>query len=91
VAVCKGQTILPDDLPGEVSAEYVEPHELEKALPVMPHNGSNGTHGGDVREIDAARIRGALEACQWRRHRAAEVLGISRTTLWRRMRDLGLG
>jgi DNA-binding NtrC family response regulator len=91
VAVCKGQTILPDDLPGEVSADYVEPHELEKAAPVIPQNGSNGTHGGDVKEIDAARIRGALEACQWRRHRAAEVLGISRTTLWRRMRDLGLG
>jgi len=91
VAVCKGQTILPDDLPGEVSAVYVEPHELEKAAPAIPRNGSNGTHAGDVKEIDAARIRGALEACQWRRHRAAEVLGISRTTLWRRMRDLGLG
>ncbi len=91
VAVCKGQTILPDDLPGEVNADYVEPHELQGAAPVIPANGSNGTTGGDVKEIDAARIRGALEACQWRRHRAAEVLGISRTTLWRRMRDLGLG
>jgi DNA-binding NtrC family response regulator len=91
VAVCKGQTILPDDLPGEVSADYVAPHELEKSPPVIPHNGSNGAHGGEGREIDAARIRGALEACQWRRHKAAEALGISRTTLWRRMRDLGLG
>jgi len=90
VAVCKGQTILPDDLPGEVSANYVEPDKIEKGAPVIPRNGSNGTHGGDVKEIDAARIRGALEACQWRRHKAAEVLGISRTTLWRRMRDLGL-
>ena len=40
--------------------------------------------------IDAARIRGALEACRWKRHEAARVLGISRTTLWRRMRELGL-
>jgi len=90
VAVCKGQTILPEDLPGEVSAEYVEPHELETAATVIPHGGSNGTGGGDGGEIDAARIRGALEACRWRRHKAAEILGISRTTLWRRMRALGL-
>ena len=90
VAVCKGQTILPDDLPGEVSAEYVEPEELQATAPVLPPNGSNGTSAGDVKEIDAARIRGALEACRWRRHKAAEILGISRTTLWRRMRDLGL-
>jgi transcriptional regulator of acetoin/glycerol metabolism len=40
--------------------------------------------------VDAARIRGALEACHWRRHEAARVLGMSRTTLWRRMRELGL-
>jgi len=90
VAVCKGQTILPDDLPGEVSADYVEPHEIERRAPVVPPNGSNGSRAGDTREIDFARVRGALEACQWRRHKAAEVLGISRTTLWRRMRDLGL-
>ena len=90
VAVCKDQTILPDDLPGEVSAEYVEPEELQATAPVLPPNGSNGTSAGDVKEIDAARIRGALEACRWRRHKAAEILGLSRTTLWRRMRDLGL-
>jgi DNA-binding NtrC family response regulator len=90
VAVCKGQTILPEDLPGEVSAEYVEPEELGATAPVLPPNGSNGTSAGDVKEIDAARIRGALEACRWRRHKAAEILGISRTTLWRRMRHLGL-
>jgi transcriptional regulator with GAF, ATPase, and Fis domain len=90
VAVCKGQTIMPDDLPSEVSAEYVEASQVPATVPVVPSNGSNGTHGGDAREIDAARIRGALEACRWRRHKAAEALGISRTTLWRRMRDLGL-
>jgi DNA-binding NtrC family response regulator len=87
VAVCKGQTILPDDMPSEVSADYVEFHEID--TPAVPANGSAGRQG-DPREIDLVRIRGALEACQWRRHKAAEVLGISRTTLWRRMRDLGL-
>jgi transcriptional regulator of acetoin/glycerol metabolism len=55
-----------------------------------PPPGTNGSHHDDTTEIDAARIRGALAACHWRRHQAASVLGISRTTLWRRMRDLGL-
>ncbi|MGB5176693.1 MAG: helix-turn-helix domain-containing protein, partial [Thermoanaerobaculia bacterium] len=36
------------------------------------------------------RIRSALEAHQWRRTEAAEALGMSRTTLWRKMREHGL-
>jgi transcriptional regulator with GAF, ATPase, and Fis domain len=91
VAVCKGQTILPEDLPSEVGADHVEAPMLETvAVRTAPAAGTNGTHHDDTSQIDAARIRGALEACRWRRHRAASVLGISRTTLWRRMRDLGL-
>jgi len=43
----------------------------------------------DADAVDAARIHGALEACRWRRNEAARVLGMSRTTLWRRMRELG--
>jgi transcriptional regulator with PAS, ATPase and Fis domain len=39
---------------------------------------------------DLPRIRAALDASNWRRDDAAVTLGISRTTLWRRMRDLGL-
>jgi PAS domain S-box-containing protein len=39
-------------------------------------------------EID--RIRRALEAHRWNESRTAAALGISRTTLWRRMRRLGL-
>jgi transcriptional regulator with GAF, ATPase, and Fis domain len=91
VAVCKGQTIVPEDLPSEVGADYVEARGpgMAEAL-TAPPPGTNGSHHDDTTEIDAARIRGALETCHWRRHQAASVLGISRTTLWRRMRDLGL-
>jgi DNA-binding NtrC family response regulator len=88
VAVCKGQTILPEDLPSEVSASYVDPYE-ETGRP-GPDPGAAGNGREPAIEIDAARIRGALEACRWRRHEAARALGISRTTLWRRMRALGL-
>ena len=91
VAVCKGQTIVPEDLPSEVGAGSLDVRMIETGVPPAPPAArSNGTHHDDDLEIDAARIRGALEACHWRRHLAAGVLGISRTTLWRRMRDLGL-
>jgi DNA-binding NtrC family response regulator len=88
VAVCKGQTILPEDLPPEMSSNNLESHSLHE--PVRPAAPEPVAHRNDLGEIDGARIREALEACQWRRHKAAAALGISRTTLWRRMRDLGL-
>jgi transcriptional regulator with PAS, ATPase and Fis domain len=46
------------------------------------------THAG---EIDRrARIRQALSQADGRRDRAAALLGVSRTTLWRKMREFGI-
>ncbi|MEM7517651.1 MAG: helix-turn-helix domain-containing protein, partial [Planctomycetota bacterium] len=39
---------------------------------------------------EKARIERALSDASGNRDRAAELLGISRTTLWRRMKKLGL-
>jgi len=39
---------------------------------------------------DDELLRETLEANRWNRARTAEALGISRTTLWRRMRAQGL-
>jgi PAS domain S-box-containing protein len=36
------------------------------------------------------RILRALEAHRWRKHDAARELGMSRTTLWRKMREMGM-
>jgi propionate catabolism operon transcriptional regulator len=36
------------------------------------------------------QILHALEAHRWRKHEAARHLGMSRTTLWRRMKEMGL-
>ena len=40
---------------------------------------------------ERAAIVAALEEAGGSRSRAAELLGMSRTTLWRRMKDFGLG
>jgi len=39
---------------------------------------------------ESQRLRAALETHRWRREETAQALGISRATLWRRMRELGL-
>ncbi len=45
---------------------------------------------GEAAPEEAERIRHALEENRWRRTATARSLGISRATLWRRMRDFGL-
>jgi len=81
VAVCKGHTIGPEDLPGEIGADGPPP-------PASPAR-QQGRQAEPV-TLDAARIRAALEQCRWSRQGTARLLGFSRTTLWRRMRELGV-
>jgi len=83
VAVCRGQTLLLEDLPAELQPSGSEaPRE---AAPAPRAAAASTGHLPDV-----AHLRRALEAHRWRRVDAARALGISRATLWRRMREAGL-
>ncbi len=92
VAVTRGETILPDDLPLEirvaagaareaVSANARESRPAER-LPVasLPC----------ACNLEAERLLAALQRHRWKRAEAAKELGLSRSTLWRRMRELHL-
>ena len=93
--VAQGQTIQPEDLPPEILAPEAGPaHEQPAEAPGVP-----GLHPVPARRAihlrrttpaDRDVIQKALEAAAWNRAEAAEALGISRSTLWRRMRALGL-
>jgi len=99
VAICRGQTILPEDLPTLVSlrAGLDERPATAPPLPTAPLLGATlevpRLRLPDLleagRRAEADELRRALEAHRWRRAEAARALGISRTTLWRKMRELG--
>ncbi|HEX3528410.1 MAG TPA: sigma 54-interacting transcriptional regulator [Thermoanaerobaculia bacterium] len=85
VAVCRGQTIHADDLPAEM-LHLTAPLPAFEPLPLEP---SPPTHG-PASAAERQKLLEALSTHHWRRDATARALGISRTTLWRKMRELDL-
>ncbi len=81
VAVCERQTILPEDLPREISgAERASAGEgLDPCRGAVPAPADD--------DPQRAALLRALAEHHWHRGRTATALGMSRTTLWRRMRE----
>ncbi|MHC4711332.1 MAG: sigma-54 interaction domain-containing protein, partial [Planctomycetota bacterium] len=71
------------------------PRELRAYQPATDAGTAVGTgkryRAGSDSMDERAAIRAALEESNGIRARAAELLGMSRTTLWRKMREYGLG
>ena len=81
--VAHGSLTIRDDLPAELQPLAVEATAESAEAP-------RTSASGIAPVPDLAHLRRALEAHRWRRVDAARALGISRATLWRRMREAGL-
>jgi transcriptional regulator with GAF, ATPase, and Fis domain len=94
VAVCHGQTILPEDLVslGAPAPIYRTAPAAELSNPVVGGRGdaNDEVEGRRGQAPSAEKLRNALERNHWRRAETATQLGVSRTTLWRWMRETGL-
>ena len=80
-AIGDGPTLQPQDLPPELLDPDLEPGRVN--VVVRPQTQS-------ALSTEAQRIREVLERVGGSRERAAKILGLSRVTLWRRMKQLGL-
>jgi transcriptional regulator with GAF, ATPase, and Fis domain len=103
VTLCQGQTVHAENLPSTVlhpGSRSPAPRPVPRAATVETSAPStpSATAPGEpppppirVGDPDRETLRRALDAHRWRREETARALGISRTTLWRKMRELGLG
>ena len=90
-ALCDGQTILVDHLPPGMALDTrMAPSPTQSPVPggVSPTPTSFAVGAEEHDEL--RRIRAALEQTHYRRDEAAVVLGMSRTTLWRKMKQYRL-
>ena len=91
VTVAGRETILPEDLPNELKRPYTGPEPIpDRTIRTTASSASNSSSNATAEDLEAAKLRSALDAHQWKRAETAQALGISRATLWRRMRELHL-
>ena len=93
-AVCEADVIGERELPPELLEAPGLPsqsamHGVAPAAPLAPSIATVRTLAPEEAE-EATVIRDALVRAGYNRQRAALVLGMSRTTLWRKMKQLGL-
>jgi transcriptional regulator of acetoin/glycerol metabolism len=90
VAVSGRETVLPEDLPQEI---------LHASAAAAPFAEEPSEHVADTHPVhspaqslnlEETRLLSVLEKHHWRRGEAARELGLSRSTLWRKMREFHL-
>lgn len=76
MVLAKSDVITADDLPLELRAQ--EPYVCTV------------DRGADLEMLERDHIRSILEKCQWNKYKAAKMMGISRSTLYSKIRKHGL-
>ena len=89
VTLCDGDHILLEDLP-----EYLLGPDGAPPMLALPKNEETTMENPEtlipLSELERNYIRKALEICQRNHTEAARRLGISRSTLWRKLKELGM-
>jgi len=80
VLLSKNEEIYPDDLPGNISS----------GAPITTSRPSGRTLKEALEGPERQIIREVLESNNWNRNETADQLGINRTTLYKKMKRLGL-
>ncbi len=89
--VCRGQTLQPEDLPPELFPPGAPRRTSEPmASPATDTGAPSAAASADASPAERAALKVALDEHRWNRADTAKALGVSRSTLWRRMRALGL-
>ncbi len=78
VALCRGEVIMPHDLPGDLS-------ELELKSFLQP-----SSQAPTLEELERQYVEHVLTLTGGVRSKAAEILGIDRVSLWRKLKKYGL-
>jgi DNA-binding NtrC family response regulator len=84
--------ITPRELPPEIAFPAERP-SISVSYGVPQPAAVNGFHNPiptNLRDVERQQILGALEKTGWHRGKTAELLGISPSTLYRRLREYGL-
>jgi transcriptional regulator of acetoin/glycerol metabolism len=77
-----------NELPPEVSGGVVPAPLVSTAGAAVPNGGSSTPTA--LRDVEKQQILSALEQTGWHRGKTAALLGISPSTLYRRLRDYNL-
>ncbi len=76
----------------QIGVEHLPPEIRSASAPGDPLSGEHDRYAAPAEAAaERAAILAALEASDGHREKAARMLGMSRTTLWRKMKDYGLG
>ncbi len=96
VAVSEGDIVRPDDLPAAIRAPRLLPQARPDAgpggppAPALEPAATAARDGWSIAEVEKEHIQRVLERHRGNATTAARQLGISRTTLWRKLRLYGL-
>ncbi|MFL6375434.1 MAG: sigma-54-dependent transcriptional regulator [Pyrinomonadaceae bacterium] len=84
--------ITPRELPPEIAYASDRPNvSVSYGTPQSAsHSGFQNSAPTNLRDVERQQILGALEKTGWHRGKTAELLGISPSTLYRRLREYGL-